>query len=74
MVFTRFRSTQTLSLLERSPRLLRTPELSFTQKPISVDPNRFSLGHSFQKRVRFRVLGYVFIIVTSSEKQVNENK
>ena len=34
------------------------PESSVTHKPISFDPNRLSLGHSFQKRVQFSVTGY----------------
>ena len=59
-VFTRSRSTKILSLLERSPRLQHTPESSVTQNPILFDPNRLSLGHSIQKRARFRVPGYFY--------------
>ena len=60
MVFTRSRSTLTLMLLERSPRLQRTREPSVTQNPILFHPNRLSLGHSLQKRARFRAPRYFY--------------
>ena len=37
----------TLSLLEHSPRLQRTPEPSIIHNPILFDPNRLSLGLDF---------------------------
>ena len=72
MFFTRSRSTLILSLLERSPRLQRTPEPSVTQNPILFDPNRLSQGHSFQKRD----FGYldIFIIVTPLDFFFDENE
>ena len=60
MFFTRSRSTLTLALLERSPRLQRTPEPSVTQNPILFHSNRLSLGHSFQNRARFWVPRYFY--------------